>query len=593
MRELLRRRWQEAWRGMRLQPGRMALIAAPWLLGLLTVVPLLWYEADRALRTPERQAGHDAVQYAAQSMLRWLERLRDDTRLLVQLTPRLQEGASQVPLVETYSSLLRAGGDYHKVRWLDAGGHERLRLDQDEGRIHRVATAALQDKQGRPFFENALYLQPGQVHFSPLDLNVENGGIEQPLRPTLRASSPFLRDDGSTGVVVLNLHGKLLLERLREQARQSGFTLYLVHPKGYWLIGPEASDAWGWQLGHREHTVEVFDPALWRELQRQPAGHWRNWSFSTLEAAWGQGKGQLLEHADPTLGQLRVLVHRKPPQALRWQLVLAGIALLGMGMVAWVVLGQARALAREAAYVQRLRDGNAALALANERLQMAQQELARAERLSSLGLMVAGVAHEMNTPLASAQLALGSLGNAIATLQEQVRAGLRRSELEVFFDNAASACMLADNELRRSALLVQRFKQVAVDRAAPGSAPFRPGRSGAGRRPAPAQGWAGGGHRAGAGTGSRRGDGTATRGRWSRWLPTCSPTPCCTAVRRAGRGAFACPRVLTGRRGYASTWPTTGRALLPPICRASSNRSSPPAATGAAPGWGCISSTKS
>lgn len=465
MRELLRRRWQEAWRGMRLQPGRMALIAAPWLLGLLTVVPLLWYEADRALRMPERQAGHDAVQYAAQSMLRWLERLRDDTRLLVQLTPRLQEGASQVPLVETYSSLLRAGGDYHKVRWLDAGGHERLRLDQDEGRIHRVPTAGLQDKQGRPFFENALYLQPGQVHFSPLDLNVENGGIEQPLRPTLRASSPFLRDDGSTGVVVLNLHGKLLLERLREQALQSGFTLYLVHPKGYWLIGPEASDAWGWQLGHREHTVETFDPVLWRELQRQPAGHWRNWSFSTLEAAWGQGRGDLLDHADPTLGQLRVLVHREPPQALRWQLMLAGIALLGMGMVAWVVLGQARALAREAAYVQRLRDGNAALALANERLQLAQQELARAERLSSLGLMVAGVAHEMNTPLASAQLALGSLGNAIATLQEQVRAGLRRSELEAFFDNAASACMLADNELRRSAALVQRFKQVAVDRA--------------------------------------------------------------------------------------------------------------------------------
>ena len=49
MRELLRRRWQDAWRGMRLHPGRMALIAAPWLLGLLTVVPLLWYEADRAL----------------------------------------------------------------------------------------------------------------------------------------------------------------------------------------------------------------------------------------------------------------------------------------------------------------------------------------------------------------------------------------------------------------------------------------------------------------------------------------------------------------------------------------------------------------
>ncbi|HBN55071.1 MAG TPA: histidine kinase, partial [Stenotrophomonas sp.] len=94
-----------------------------------------------------------------------------------------------------------------------------------------------------------------------------------------------------------------------------------------------------------------------------------------------------------------------------------------------------------------------------------QQELARAERLSSLGLMVAGVAHEMNTPLASAQLALGTLRDGIARLQVQVQAGLRRSELDGFLAEAGGACTLADGELRRTAALVQRFKQVAVDRA--------------------------------------------------------------------------------------------------------------------------------
>ena len=460
-----RRRWQEAWAGVRQQPRRVALIAAPWVLGLLTMVPLLWYESDRLLRVPERQAGHDAVQYAAQSMLRWLERLSDDARFLALLTPRLQEEGQQVPLEETYGSFLRAGSDYHKVRWLDAGGRERLRLDQDGGRVHRVPVAELQDKQGRPFFERALHLAPGQVHLSPLDLNMENGRIEQPLRPTLRASSAFVMGDGARGVVVLNLHGRQLLQRLREHAQQSGFTLYLVHPQGYWLIGPEADDAWGWQLGHAERNVAAFDPALWRALQQHPAGYWRGWSYSTLEAAWGPGENHLLAHADPTLAQLRILVHRDAPQGGRWWLLMGGLALLGMGVVVWVVLVQARGLARESAYVQRLRDGNAALALANERLLLARQELARAERLSSLGLMVAGVAHEMNTPLASAKLALGSLGDAIATLQEQLQAGLRRSQLDAFLARAGEACALAGNELRRSAALVQRFKQVAVDRA--------------------------------------------------------------------------------------------------------------------------------
>jgi len=46
-----------------------------------------------------------------------------------------------------------------------------------------------------------------------------------------------------------------------------------------------------------------------------------------------------------------------------------------------------------------------------------------------------------------------------------VMAGLRRSELDSFLDEATDACTLADGELRRTSALVQRFKQVAVDRA--------------------------------------------------------------------------------------------------------------------------------
>ena len=460
-----RQHWREAWQALRAYPLRVALIAMPWLLGLLTGLPVLWYEMDRAVRTPDRQAAHDTVEYAAQTILRRMERLRDDTRFLAFLTPRLLETRSQGPLIETYTSFLMAGRDYHRVRWIDASGRERLRMDQDDGLIRRVADRALQDKRGRPFFEDSVHLQRGQVHLSALDLNVEYGRIEQPLRPTLRAASPFQLSDGSSGVVVVNLHGRLLLESLRERAAQSGFTLYVVRPDGYWLLGPSEDDAWGWQLDHPEHTLGNFAPALWAAMRKRQEGDWQDWSFSTLETAWHGSDGDLLAHSDPTLGQLRLLVHRSHPLAARWKAVLGGLALLSCGLALWVVMGQASALAREAAYMRRLREGNEALERANGYLQAAQQELARAERLSSLGLMVAGVAHEMNTPLASVQLALGALRGSVTRLQAQVQAGLRRSELEAFLAEAGQACELADNELRRASALVQRFKQVAVDRA--------------------------------------------------------------------------------------------------------------------------------
>lgn len=469
-----RRDWRAAWVAVRAQPRRMALIAAPWALILLVGFPLLWTEVERAVALQAQQAGRDAVATAAQTTLRWMARLREDTGFLARLTPRLLDAgdAAGSPLVQTYSAFLQAGPRYHKVRWIDEGGRERLRLDYDGGAVVQLEPDALQDKRDRPFFLQGLALLPGQVHLSPLDLNVEGGRIERPLRPTLRASSPFRSHDGGTGVVVVNIHGQMLLDRLKEQAQRSGFVLYLVHPQGYWLQGPTADDAWGWQVGRPQRTVGHFDPALWQAMQAQPAGHWRQWSFSTLQAAWGGAEGDLLAHADPTLGQLRVLVRPQAPAAKRWKALLAALTVLAAALGAAVVLVIARGLAREAAYLARLREANAALASANaalaeanDRLHTVQEGLARAERLSSLGLMVAGVAHEMNTPLGSIRLSLGTLRAGVARLSRQLQDGLRRSDLEAFLADGGQAGELAEAELRRVTALIQRFKQVAVDRA--------------------------------------------------------------------------------------------------------------------------------
>lgn len=469
-----REAWRDSWAAFRSQPRRVGLVAVPWLLSLLIGFPLLWAEVDHALRRPAQQAGRDAVGYTSQTLLRWMNRLRDDARFLADLTPRLAEAGAgpDAPLVDTYVSFLQAGRNYHKVRWIDAAGWERLRIDQQDGAVLRTPENALQDKSARPFFHEGLMLEPGQVHLSPLDLNVESERIEYPPRPTLRASSPFVRADGSRGLVVVNIHGEVLLQRLREQAQQGGFTVYLVHPGGYWLMGPRPEDAWGWQLGRPERNVADMDPQLWQAMQRSPVGRWQDWTFSTLEAAWGDAEGDLLDHADPTLGKLRLLVRYDAPSGLRWKVILLVLTVGVIVIAALVVSRLARGMAREAAFIRRLRETNHALGTANRRLQTVQEGLARAERLSSLGLMVAGVAHEMNTPLGSAHLALSAARHGVEELEKQLVAGLRRSDLERFLANAAPAIAQAENEVRRAAALVRRFKQVAVDRASLEHRPF-------------------------------------------------------------------------------------------------------------------------
>jgi len=94
----------------------------------------------------------------------------------------------------------------------------------------------------------------------------------------------------------------------------------------------------------------------------------------------------------------------------------------------------------------------------------AQDELARSERLAALGSMVAGIAHELNTPIGNSLVAASTLHDKVLALDRHFEGGLRRSELRTFLDDATGIGELLSRNIERAAGLVSSFKQVAVDR---------------------------------------------------------------------------------------------------------------------------------
>jgi len=113
-----------------------------------------------------------------------------------------------------------------------------------------------------------------------------------------------------------------------------------------------------------------------------------------------------------------------------------------------------------------LREKNSQLQLTLVDLQLAQDELVRKEKLASLGALVAGVAHEINTPIGVAITAASHLEDEVRKMSKlRLSNRLTATDLDKFGTMASEGSAMVLRNLRRADELIRNFKQVAVDQS--------------------------------------------------------------------------------------------------------------------------------
>lgn len=107
-------------------------------------------------------------------------------------------------------------------------------------------------------------------------------------------------------------------------------------------------------------------------------------------------------------------------------------------------------------------------------LRQAQDSLVQSERLASLGGLVAGIAHEINTPVGISLTSASVLLEETGRLKQSMEAGsVKKSDILAYIDTSTEGARLIMANADRAAQLIQSFKQIAVDQTNEMRRPFK------------------------------------------------------------------------------------------------------------------------
>ena len=145
-----------------------------------------------------------------------------------------------------------------QLRYIDKTGMEVIRVDRDAyaSKAKLIEKDHLQDKSNRYYFHGVMNTQKDKFWYSKLDLNIEHGEIEKPIKPVLRIGIPTIHQGEKVGMIIVNIFMKNFLHELIDDTSNN---MYLYDKDGNILVDSLHEHCWGHYLGKVEEPTNHLE----------------------------------------------------------------------------------------------------------------------------------------------------------------------------------------------------------------------------------------------------------------------------------------------------------------------------------------------
>lgn len=255
---------------------RAALIFLPLATAAVVVAYMLYASQANAIRSTAQATEVRTADIARQRILLPLGSVVADASYLAEQDALrsflAREDAQSLRHLEAeYLAFTEHRQFFDQLRFIDANGYEVARVNRRGTVVELVPVDQLQDEADRSYTREILKLDRGQTFISEIDLNVERGAIEQPIKPTLRIGAPVFDAAGAKrGIIVINYLARRILDRV-DELRRSVPEVWMLNSEGYWVLGRQG-DAFAFMYPERkDRTFAGAHPDIWRQMQAAPA----------------------------------------------------------------------------------------------------------------------------------------------------------------------------------------------------------------------------------------------------------------------------------------------------------------------------------